>query len=310
MLSEKDHSLAARIQMKNVLLLLFAGLALVTPSLQGQTLDKLREEVRKAESKEEKPNANKKKHSKLHWADPHQRCTPYFAGLSGPFVQQDFLNGYAPLATTTKPTALSAGASEQDSGLAENTPPPEEDSVLASESSIYKSINKVTEPSLPGYSRLSIEGGTNFGRLSRFGIRGRLERASILGLEASGNRFFERRSAGGSDALSLGDINLSGRLISDSVMRVRVGVGANWLNDQIDTNFGINLTASGELFFTEHLYTEFEFDGGRLGSSQLLHMRAQAGYVWGVTELFIGYDHYSIGSAKLHGLVSGVGLRF
>ena len=48
-----------------------------------------------------------------------------------------------------------------------------------------------------------------------------------------------------------------------------------------------------------------ELDLGTLGHASVVHVRTTAGAVWGVSEAFIGYDLYDIGSTQIQGLVAG-----
>jgi hypothetical protein len=49
-----------------------------------------------------------------------------------------------------------------------------------------------------------------------------------------------------------------------------------------------------------------ELDLGTLGHASVVHVRSTAGVSWGVTEAFVGYDLYDIGSTQVQGLVAGV----
>ena len=47
-------------------------------------------------------------------------------------------------------------------------------------------------------------------------------------------------------------------------------------------------------------------DLGWLGHASLVHVRTTGGIAIGVTEAFVGYDLYDVGSTQIQGLVAGV----
>ncbi len=173
----------------------------------------------------------------------------------------------------------------------------------------FKLASGPSEPR-PPYSRIVFEGGTNFDELHRIGGNLRLEALWGLGIDGALNHFMEELPGGGRDSLNLGDLHLTLRIIDEPFLRVRIGAGAAWLSDDVDTEWGFNATANAEIDFWDPFYVGLQCDGGTLGDAGLLHARASLGVKLGMLDTFIGYDHYSIGSAKLNGMVFGVGVRF
>lgn len=158
--------------------------------------------------------------------------------------------------------------------------------------------------------RSRVEYGDDFDDLSRIGGHFLFETTSRFGLETELNYRRETLGIGMQDSLWTGDTNLVYRFWQTPRVQQRIGFGVNWLSDDIDREFGWNVTYSGDWYPHRPWVISSELDYGRLGSAKLFHARATTGLQWDRVELFIGYDYYDVGSAQIDGMVSGMRLSF
>ena len=150
--------------------------------------------------------------------------------------------------------------------------------------------------------------GGNFGSLSTGGLGILAQAPAGLGIDIQAVNWREQLS-GATDSTWLGDVNLVLEQNSGSI-RTRLGLGVNWMADAWASAAGFNLTAGTDIQLTERWLLTAEIDFGSLGSSDLLHMQATAGYALKRSELFLGYSHYQIGNSDLGGMISGFRWRF
>jgi len=171
----------------------------------------------------------------------------------------------------------------------------------------------VIDPDIPSQSyssstRLRFEYGDDFADMTRVGAHLLYEGQSRLGIDATFDWLNEERGVTGSDQLRLGDCNFTFRFWQTEYTQWRLGIGFNWLNDEVDTNFGWNFTIGGDFYIGDPWVISSTLDLGTLGSADLLHFRITAGVVIRGVEVYTGYDVYSVGQADVHGFVGG--LRF
>ena len=148
------------------------------------------------------------------------------------------------------------------------------------------------------------------GDVDRFGGRLVLDTASRLGLDTETNYWHETFSNGGSDQLWTGDANIVFRFAQSEKTQFRAGVGVNWLADSGIGDVGFNFTYGADWFPRKPWTVSTVFDMGTIGTGTLFHNRTTAGVMLGPVEAFAGYDYFQLGSAKFHGPVAGVGIRF
>jgi hypothetical protein len=171
----------------------------------------------------------------------------------------------------------------------------------------------VIAPDVPGqpYSsstRLRFEYGDDFADMARIGARLLHEGQSRFGVDASVDWLNEEQGVTGSDQLRLGDFNFTFRFWQTEYTQMRMGLGFNWLKDEVDSNFGWNFTIGGDFYIGDPWVISSTLDLGALGGADLLHFRITAGVVLRGVEIYTGYDVYSVGQADVHGFVGG--LRF
>jgi hypothetical protein len=154
-------------------------------------------------------------------------------------------------------------------------------------------------------ARVRGEFGTGFDDLDWIGGRVQLDTRSRWGLESDFRHVREDLDAR-RDALWLGDANVLFRFAQSESIQFRTGVGFNYLADEIGSDFGFNFTYAVDCQPVRPLTFTGELDLGTLGHATVVHVRTTAGVVWGVSEAYIGYDLYDIGSTQVQGLVAGV----
>lgn len=118
------------------------------------------------------------------------------------------------------------------------------------------------------------------------------------------------REQGFSDHLWLGDLNLVFEPICSDHLRLRVGVGLNWLADSWGGDAGFNLTTGFDAPLSDRLILGGEVDLGNLGHSDFLHAQLSLGYQLENAEFVVGYDHTNIGSVDLNSPFVGLRFRF
>jgi len=92
-----------------------------------------------------------------------------------------------------------------------------------------------------------------------------LESTSRWGIDASAQYLRERLPGDGYDHLTIGDCNLVYRFAQGPQAQMRVGLGANWLNDATRTDLGFNFTYGGDFLSAETLGAVV---GDRLGHAR------------------------------------------
>lgn len=146
--------------------------------------------------------------------------------------------------------------------------------------------------------RPRVEFGSDFDDLERTAFGLELEHASRFGLALEWARWREDLGAGGTDELDLGELDVVYRFAQSSTAAFWSGVGLNVLDDELETDYGVNATY-GATFLAAPLTLGFDSDLGTLGDATLTHLGFSAGFVLDRFELFAGYDSWDIDSARL-----------
>ena len=131
-----------------------------------------------------------------------------------------------------------------------------------------------------------------------------------LGFDAEAYYWTEDAPAGGDRNLSSGDMNLIWRFGAGTPIRFQSGVGANWLDFEETTEYGFNTTYGLEIQVKRWLAFGGSLDWGRVGDEELFHGRITTSLVFGLLEVYAGYDIYEVGWIQREGLIAGVGLWF
>ncbi|MHC4177648.1 MAG: hypothetical protein ACYSWU_09080 [Planctomycetota bacterium] len=159
-------------------------------------------------------------------------------------------------------------------------------------------------------ARLTAEYGGDLDDRDHLGGRLLFSTASRFGLDVQMQRFEERFPGGGHDRLWIGDANLVFRFAQNPCMQWRCGVGLNWLDDPIDTNYGFNFTYGADWYPARPWVLSATLDWGTLGRAELFRFRSTAGVLVNRVETYIGYEYLDIDRTQLNSLLAGVRIWF
>ncbi|PQO38326.1 hypothetical protein C5Y97_09675 [Blastopirellula marina] len=158
--------------------------------------------------------------------------------------------------------------------------------------------------------RASVEYASDFSHLSRIGTKVLVEGNRRWGLDTQWDEYFESIPGGGTDQLTLGDINVTLRYFQGYHGQLRFGLGANILADTNGSEAGINFTGSYDAYLGKPWIWSSEFDLGKVGSADLFRFRTTVGVNWKHIEAYTGYQYTNIEGAELNGFVSGLRVWF
>lgn len=158
--------------------------------------------------------------------------------------------------------------------------------------------------------RVTGQYGTTFDDLSHLGGRLQFDGRRRFGIDASAKHYFEDRSDGTQDELTLGDVNMVFRFAQSRRVQMRTGIGFNWLSDADQNDFGFNFTYGGDWFPDDPFVVSTDFDCGGLGDSHLLHVRITGGILLHNVESFMGYDYLNVGGVDHGSLIAGIRFWF
>ncbi|MBI1246518.1 hypothetical protein GC197_01580 [bacterium] len=158
--------------------------------------------------------------------------------------------------------------------------------------------------------RGSVEYGNDFHDLSRIGTKLLVEGTSRWGLDMQWDEYFENVATGGTDQLTLGDINATFRLGEGYHQQFRVGLGANYLHDGHGSECGINVTGGYDVYLGKPWIWSTEIDLGKVGSADLFRFRSTLGLQWKRAEIYAGYQYTNVEGIDLDGFVSGMRFWF
>jgi hypothetical protein len=174
----------------------------------------------------------------------------------------------------------------------------------------YLMINEGTGRPRRWAARVRSEYSDAFDDMSRIGGQLLVSTTSRWGLDTEMNYLQERFDGGRYDHLWLGDCNVVYRFAQSERMEWRTGIGFNWLDDPIDTDFGFNFTYGFDIYPIRPLVLSTELDWGTLGSAEAFHFRTTAGAVIHGLEAYFGYEYRDIDRFHFNGLIAGVRLWF
>ncbi len=156
----------------------------------------------------------------------------------------------------------------------------------------------------------------NFDTLSRMGGHLLFTTSSGWGFDTEMN-FLEEDLPGGDplskkghDQLWLGDGNIVYRFSENEYVLWRTGLGFNWLDDPIQTDFGFNFTLGLDVFPCKPWVISSTLDWGTIGHAGLFHFRTTVGVVVHGVEPYGGYEYYDIGDTQINSLIAGVRIWF
>lgn len=159
-------------------------------------------------------------------------------------------------------------------------------------------------------ARFRVEYATDFDDLERVGGHLLLSTRTRFGLDTETSYFQERLPADRYDHLWLGDCNVVYRFAQSEHAQFRAGIGFNWMDDPVDTDFGFNFTYGADFFPSRPWIVSTTIDWGTLESAELFRFRGTVGAIlWGM-EVYTGYEYLDVDSTQIHALMSGVRIWF
>jgi hypothetical protein len=146
---------------------------------------------------------------------------------------------------------------------------------------------------LPGLStwslRFSAEYAYDIDSVHRPNMSASFDSIYRIGLTTRWTHYIEPLPAGETDQLTIGDINITYRIIHSDTAEIRIGLGYRMMFD-VDYASGVNLVYMINIFPTSPLVLSMSGDIGNLGKALYLHARASLGAQLGPVEPYIGYD--------------------
>jgi hypothetical protein len=159
-------------------------------------------------------------------------------------------------------------------------------------------------------ARLRFEYADELNDLSRIGGHLLLSTASRFGLDTETSYLEEKLPGGGHDELWIGDCNVIYRFAQGERAMFRTGLGFNWLDDPIDTNFGFNFTYGADLFPRRPWVLSATIDWGTLDEAELFRFRATGGVIVHGVEVYTGYEYLDIDRMQTSGIIGGIRIWF
>jgi len=159
-------------------------------------------------------------------------------------------------------------------------------------------------------TRFRTEYGTTFGDLDRIGAHLLLESGSRWGIDAAVDFWEERLPGNLYDRLTLGDCNAVVRFAQSERMQWRTGLGFNWLDDDIDTNYGFNFTYGFDWYPVRPLVFSNTLDWGWIDEAGLFRYRVTTGVILNRFESYVGYEYLDIGRTQINSMIAGLRVWF
>jgi hypothetical protein len=158
--------------------------------------------------------------------------------------------------------------------------------------------------------RFRAEYADDFNDVNRFGGHLLLSTASRWGIDTQMDFLRESLREPMDDQLRMGDFNVVLRFAQNEQAQFRTGIGFNWLDDSLGSDFGFNFTYGADFFPRPPWVVSAALDWGTLGHSELFRIRTTAGLVVHGVEVYAGYEYLDIDGATLNNLLAGVRIWF
>ncbi len=159
-------------------------------------------------------------------------------------------------------------------------------------------------------ARLRTDYADNFDVMERIGGHLLLSTSSRWGLDTQMDYLREEFPNGTHDELWIGDCNVVFRFAQSDNMQWRTGIGMNWLDDPIQTDYGFNFTYGMDYFPGRPWVISSTLDWGTLGHTSLFRFRSTAGVIVRRFETYAGYEYLDIGQTQTSSLIAGVRVWF
>ena len=158
--------------------------------------------------------------------------------------------------------------------------------------------------------RLMVEDAHDLDDINRIGGGLLAESHTRLGVATRWSHLQENLGPGGHDSFVLGNVDATWRFAQNERVQMRVGAGLRVFSDDVDSEYGINLSYGGDFLLVEPIVLSSTIDYSHVGSANLFESRTTLGVMVNRVEIFTGYDFLRIGTTNIHGLIGGVRLWF
>lgn len=159
-------------------------------------------------------------------------------------------------------------------------------------------------------ARLRTEYADNLDDMTRIGGHLLLTGSSRWGLDTQMDYLKEDFADRTYDEIYSGDCNLVFRFAQSQNMQWRTGVGFNWLDDPLRTDFGFNFTYGMDYFPRRPWVISSTLDWGTLGRSELFRFRTTAGLIVHGVEAYTGYEYLDVDETQIGSLMAGARIWF
>lgn len=158
--------------------------------------------------------------------------------------------------------------------------------------------------------RASLEEGNNFDGINRLGLVFLVDTMTHLGLGGSIHWYEESVAGRQTDQLAIGDFNLYWRHFQSITTQSRFGLGARFLSDKVQTDWGFNMVYALDWFPAQPVTIGMQLEAGTLGNAWVFRATGRMGLAWKYSEIYAGYDNMHIGSQVLQGPMVGLRVWF
>jgi hypothetical protein len=155
---------------------------------------------------------------------------------------------------------------------------------------------------------LTVEYGSDFKDVERYGQRLLLDTSPRFGIQAGHDWFREELDGGTTDEVNFGTVNLTFRFAQSRRALMYTGLGVNILDAGTKTDYGFNFLYGADVFPVKPVMLSLQMDAGTLGDANLFRARGTVGINWRRFEAFIGYDYLNVGGVELQGMMAGLRL--
>lgn len=158
--------------------------------------------------------------------------------------------------------------------------------------------------------RMSVEEGHDYNNTNRLGVTFLVDTMTRFGIGGTVNFYEESNASPRPDRLAIGDVNLLYRFAQSERTQFRSGLGARFMNDTRQTDWGVNFVYGFDYFPKPPWTIGMQFEFGTLGNAWVYQATSRVGLVWKFSEIYAGYDYLHIGSQVLQGPMVGLRIWF
>jgi hypothetical protein len=138
--------------------------------------------------------------------------------------------------------------------------------------------------------RASVEEGHDYNSINRLGVTFLVDTMTRFGIGGTVNFYEEKNDSPKPDRLAIGDVNLLYRFAQSERTQFRAGIGARFLNDTQQTDWGVNFVYGFDYFPKPPWTIGMQLETGTLGNAWVYRATGLIGLVWKFSEVYAGYD--------------------